>query len=160
MTKLKNSNCDKTQIVTKNQIVTKLNGKKKNFKMWQYSNCEKKLKNSNYDNSRPPIVTKLENSNFKFQFMKKTTLKWSLSKNILTPWQVMRCSLGSVLRFLDFFYLPFKEALITLPNPPIHNLPLYMAVTIEPIMLTKIWTLRLSFKLALSAKAWQRFHNF
>ena len=34
----------------------------------------------------------------KSQFMNKKTLKWSFSRNILTPWQPMRCSLGSVLR--------------------------------------------------------------
>ena len=37
--------------------------------------------------------------------MKKKTLKGSFSKIILTPWQPMKCSLGSVLRFLGCFFL-------------------------------------------------------
>ena len=40
----------------------------------------------------------------KSQFMRrKKTLKRSFSKNILTPWQQMRCSLGSVLQFSRCF---------------------------------------------------------
>ena len=37
--------------------------------------------------------------------MTKDTLEWSLSKNILTPWQPMRCSLGSFSRFLQCFHV-------------------------------------------------------
>ena len=109
VTKLKlwqSSNCDKTQFVTK-------------LKLWQNSNCETKIKNSNVTTQ---TVTKPENSyydktpnlklwqNLKSNLDKleiwqisikktKKTLNWSFSKNILTPWQPMRCSLGSVLRF-------------------------------------------------------------
>ena len=48
-----------------------------------------KLQNSNYDKTQ--IMTKLKNSNCdnskydKSQFMKKTTLKGSISNNIVTP---------------------------------------------------------------------------
>ena len=137
MTKLKNSNGDKTKKLklwqnsktqnVKNLIVTKL-------KFWQNSNCDKtlnvtrlkmwqtqfvtklktqiliKLKNSKCDktqklkvwqNWKTQLVTKLKYD--KSQFMTKNTLKESFSKNILTPWQPMRCSLGSFLRFSRYF---------------------------------------------------------
>ena len=91
----KNSNCDKTQIVTK-------------LKLWQNSNC---------DNIK--IVTKLENTNCnktrKLELwhnlevwkvsIKKKKFKGSLNKKILTPSQPMRCSLGSVLRFSQCFFI-------------------------------------------------------
>ena len=100
MTKLKNSNCDKTQKLkfwqnSKTQIVTKLKkhffNKIQKLKLWQYSKTQ--------------IVTKLKNSNCdKTQFMKKkTTLKGPFSKNNLTPWQRMRCTLGSVLRSCNVY---------------------------------------------------------
>ena len=69
--------------IWKTQIMTKLNtshcDKTQKLKLWQ---------NLNYDNSR---------------FMKNKNLKGSFRQNILTPWQPMRCSLGSVLRFLRCF---------------------------------------------------------
>ena len=71
MSKLKNSNWDKTQ----------------KLKLWQ--------------NSKTEIVTNLNYQ--KSQFEKKKTLKVSFSKNILTHWQPMRCSVGSVLQFLRCF---------------------------------------------------------
>ena len=73
MTKLNNSKCDQTQIVTK---LKNSNCDKPSLKLWQ---------NLYYDKS---------------QFMSRTTnLYGSFNKNILTPWLPMRCSLGSVLRF-------------------------------------------------------------
>ena len=122
VTKLKNSKCDKTQLATKlklwqnsncdkTQVVTSLKLWEKNQKL----KCDKtwivtKLENLNYDNSKTN-VTKLQKLKLgqnleydKSQFMKtKKTLKESFSKNILTPWQLMRCSLGSVLRFSRCF---------------------------------------------------------
>ena len=92
-----NSNCDKFQIVTK-------------LKLYKNSNCDKtwKLKNSNceeknqklkfWQNSKTWIVTKLESWQIS-SYEEKLILKGSFSKNILTPWQPMRCSLGSVLQF-------------------------------------------------------------
>ena len=122
--KLKNSNCDKSRIVTKlklwqnpncdkTQVVTKL-------KLWIKPNCEEKNKNTQCDKTQ--IVTKLENSYYdktqklelwqnlkydKSQFMKKTTLKGSFCKHMLTPRQPIICSLGSVLRFLQCFSTTF-----------------------------------------------------
>ena len=58
VTKLENSNYDKTQIMTKLQ-----------------TNIMTKHKNTNCDNLKYD----------KYQFMKKTTLKGSFSNNILTP---------------------------------------------------------------------------
>ena len=97
----KNSSCDKTQIVTKPKLWEKNKLKKMTkLKLWQNlktqimtkhntSNCDKTqklnffLQNLKYDKS---------------QFMKKKNFKGSVSKNIMTPWQSMRCSLGSVLQ--------------------------------------------------------------
>ena len=78
VTKIQNLNCEKLKLCqnSKTQIVTKL----------KISNCEKKL---SYDKS---------------QFVTYDTLKGSFSKNILTPWQVMRFSQGSCLRFSRYFY--------------------------------------------------------
>ena len=128
MTILKNSNCDPTPIVTK-------------LKLWQNSNCDKKqiVTNSNCDKSQ--IVTTLQlwqNSNWgrknsktqyvtqltlwqnlkydKCQFKKKLNLKGSFSKNILTPWQLSRCSLGSVLRFPHCFFTAMFWAKIFTPQ--------------------------------------------
>ena len=101
---------------TKSQIVTKL-------KLWQNSNCDKtqnvtKLKL--WPSSKTQIVTKLKKSNCdktqklklwqninydQYQFMKKDTSEWSFSRNILTPWQPMRCSLGSFSWFSQFFHM-------------------------------------------------------
>ena len=85
--------CDKTQIVTKNQIVKKK--KNKNKSIWQNWTCDKtgELKlwqNLKYDKSQ---ITKIG----------------SFSKNILTPWQLMRCSLGSVLRFSQSFTINYDK---------------------------------------------------
>ena len=110
-TKLNYSNCNKTQKVKlwqnfkKNHVVIKLN-------LWQKLNCDNtqivtKLKL--WQKSKTQILTKLKNSNCyktqilklwqnityeKSQFMTKETLKWSVSQNILTPWQTMSCSLA------------------------------------------------------------------
>ena len=51
-----------------------------------------------WQNLRTQIVTKLKILQNLIKKEKKT-LKWSFSKNSLTPWQPMRCSLGSVLQF-------------------------------------------------------------
>ena len=87
--------------------------------MWQNLNCDKtqivtKLKNLKRDN--PYIVTKLKNLivrrlknlNGDKTWIRKNVnvwsrenLKGSFSKNILTPKQPMRCSLGRVLQFLQ-----------------------------------------------------------
>ena len=98
VTKIKlwqNSHCDKNQNVTKlelwpkTQIVTTL----QKIKLWQNSKL-KLWQNINYDKS---------------QFMTKYTLEWAFIKNILTPWQPMRCSLSSFLQFLQCFHIwPFK----------------------------------------------------
>ena len=112
VTKLKlwqKSNCDKTQNVTtlklwqnfKTQIVTKL----------KQSNCDKNLiviklkmsRNSNCDKTQKLKLwqnLKYDKSQF---IMKKKYLTGSFSKNILTPWQPMICSLGSVLQFSQCF---------------------------------------------------------
>ena len=138
MTKLKNSLCDKTQklIMWQNSTCDKL-------KLWQNSNCEGK--NQKLKSDKTQIVTKLENSNYdnsklkfwqnfkkklklgqnlkynKYQFLKtKKTLRGSFSKNILTPRQPMRCSLGSVLRFSQSIYPP-------LLTPPTCPYPLYQS---------------------------------
>ena len=72
VTKLENSNCDNTQIVTKlkkTQNLTKLN-------LLQNSNCDKTKKNK--------FLHKLNCDKSKLK-MKKKTLECSLRKNILTP---------------------------------------------------------------------------
>ena len=76
-----------------------------------------KLEKSNYDTTK--IITKLKTKilwpnsklklgqnlkNYTFQFMKKTTYEGPFSNNILTTWQPMRCSLGSVLRLSRCFF--------------------------------------------------------
>ena len=77
MTKLNNSKCDQTQIGTK---LENSSSDETFLKLWQILN---------YDES---------------QFRRrKTNLKESFSKNILTPWQPMLCSVGSVLRFSRCF---------------------------------------------------------
>ena len=103
-----NMNCDKTLMVIK-------------LKWWQNSKCDK-LKM--WPNSKTQIVTKQKKLNCDktqklkvwqnisydtSQFMTKDILEWSVSKNILTPWQPMRFSLGSFLRFSRCFHTcPFK----------------------------------------------------
>ena len=73
--------------------------------MWQNSNCDKTQKLILWQNLQIQIVTKLEW--WQISIYKRTkTLRGSFSKNILTPWQPMRCSLGSVLRFSKCFFLP------------------------------------------------------
>ena len=131
--KLENSKCDKTQLVTKlklwqnsncdkTQVVTKL-------KWWPNSNCEKKIKNLNvtklrlWQNLRTQIMTTLKLNlwqNLKTEigtkleiwqiliYEDKKNLKWCFSRSILTPWQPMRCSLGSVLRFSRCFLTTWK----------------------------------------------------
>ena len=115
----KNSNCDATQIVMKfknsngewtqnweTQILTNLKMCRKKLKMWPNSNCGR-TQNSNYDktqklklwqNTETQIVTQLEI--WLISGYEEKNFKGSFSKNILTPSQVMRCSLGSVLQFL------------------------------------------------------------
>ena len=95
VTKLKNSNCEKTQKLKLGQnlltqIVAKL--KNSNCDQTKNSNCDKtqKLKwrvNLNYDNS---------------WFLNK---KLTFSRNILTPWQPMRCFLGRVLHYCNVFHI-------------------------------------------------------
>ena len=116
MTKLKKSNCDKTKktqhfeksslensICDNTQVVTTL-------KLWQKSKCDKtqivtkihKLKL--WQNSKTQIVTKPELWQI-VVYDNKKYFKWSFSRNILTPWQPIRSSLGSVLQFsLCFFF--------------------------------------------------------
>ena len=104
---------------SKTQFVTKL--KKK-------SRCYKTQEHRLRQNSKSQIVTKPKNSIFdrtpklkllerkktqlklwqklkydKSPFMQKKILTGSFIKNILTPWQPKRCSLGSVLRFSQCF---------------------------------------------------------
>ena len=79
-----NLKCDKTHIVTKlrNLFVKKLKS----------SNCDKYW-----------ILTKVH-------IWKRKKLKGSFSKNILTCWQPMRCSLGSVLQFSRCFRLEHRSS--------------------------------------------------
>ena len=100
-----NTNCDKSQVVT-------------TLKLWQNSNCEQKISKSLnwtklklWQNSKNQIVTKLINPNCdktgnmtNLNLRRKLNLKGSFIKNILTPWQPMRCSLGSVLQFSQCFW--------------------------------------------------------
>ena len=113
MTKLKlwqNSSCDKTQIVIKlklwqtlscdkTQIVTAQIVKKKkiNNLKCDNSNCDKTQYLKWWQNSKTQIVTKLQNSNCDKMWI------IIISKNIMTPWQPMRCSLRSNLRFSQCF---------------------------------------------------------
>ena len=110
MTKLRlwqNSYCDKTQIVKKlkswekikNSNVTKLrlcqNSRTQiitiqKLKLWQ------NLKNWNWEKTR-------NMTNLNLCKIYEKTGKGCCSKNILTPWQPMRSSLSSVLRFLRCF---------------------------------------------------------
>ena len=114
-----NINCDKTLIVIK-------------LKWWQNSKCDKtqnvtKLKNSNCDKTKKSNCDKTQklklcpNNNYDIsQFLTKDILEWSVSKNILTPWQAMRCSLGSFLRFSQCFHTcPFKLSKSTIQILPI-----------------------------------------
>ena len=81
----------------KNLNVTKL----KNLNFKKNSNCDKTQKLKLWQNFSK-LWQNLNND--KYQFMiRKTILKGSFSKNILTPWQLMWCSLGSVLRFSQCF---------------------------------------------------------
>ena len=72
MWQLKNSNCDKTQIL----------------KLWQ--------------NSETKIETKLKNQN-----IKKKSCKKFFGNNNLTPWLLIRCFWGSLLRSRDVFHSIF-----------------------------------------------------
>ena len=75
-------NCDKTQ----------------KLKLWQNSKTQivTILKKKLWQNSKTQIVTKLELWQI---LIYEKSLKRSFIKNIWTPWQPMRCSYGSVLRF-------------------------------------------------------------
>ena len=79
--------------------------------MWQNSNWDKTQKVKLGQNSKTPIVTNLKNSNcdktwimtnLNFQEEEEKTWKGSFSRSILTPWQPMRWSLGSNLRFSNW----------------------------------------------------------
>ena len=111
--KLKNSNCDKTW---KLKFWWKAKTKKKTskLKMWQDSKTLVMTKLNTTKCDQTQIVIKLKNSNcdrtslkfwqnlnyYKSQFIRrKTYIKQSFNKNILTPWQPMRCSPGSVFVF-------------------------------------------------------------
>ena len=82
------------------------------LKLWEKNTQTQNVTNLKlWQNWRTQIVTKLKNSNvdktwnmtnFNLRRRKKT-LKASFSKNILTPWQPMGCSLGSVLQFSRCF---------------------------------------------------------
>ena len=123
MTKLTNSNCVKTQKLklwqlkssnyNKSQIMTKFKnsncGKTQVLKLWeknQKNPIETKL--NLYQNSKYQIVTKVKNSNrYKTQTMTNLNLwggklKGSFSRKNLTPWQAMRCTLGSILASHNF----------------------------------------------------------
>ena len=106
MKKLKISNCDNTQ----------------KLKLWQnlIIKIVTKLRNPNCVKLNTQIVTQLKNSNCdttkklklwqnlnygQSWFMKnKNTLRGSIRQNILTHWQPMRCSLGSVCNLATFCY--------------------------------------------------------
>ena len=118
-----NLSCDKTQMVT-TQIVIKVKfGQNCEEKTKKKTLCDKtqivtKLKNSNYhktkklkmwQNSRTQIMTRLKTQNvtkleiWHLKLWIKKNFKRAFIKNILTPGQPMRCSLGSVLRFSQCF---------------------------------------------------------
>ena len=100
--KLENSNCDKTQTVTKlkklkfwqnskPQIVTKLKN----------SNCDKTQKLKLWQKPKTQIVIKIKSLNVnKNQIVVIVT---SLSKNNLTPWKPIRCSCGQLFAILAMF---------------------------------------------------------
>ena len=125
--KLKLWQCSKTKIVSKTQIVIKLklwwhsktqivrilkksnNNKIQKPKMLKKSKCDKtwKLKlwqNSNSNCDKTQNVTKLEI--LQISIIEDFFFNESFSKNIFTPWQLMRCSLSSVLRFSLCFNNP------------------------------------------------------
>ena len=96
-----NSYCNLSQVVT-------------TLKLWQNSNCEKKTQQlKKWTNSKWDKTQKLklwQNLKYdKHQFKKIKTLTGSLSKNMMTPWQLMRCSLGSVLQFLRCFWYQYLD---------------------------------------------------
>ena len=66
-----------------------------------------KLKKVNCDKTQ--LTTKL---NLWQNSIYDNTLKESFSKNYLIPWQQMRCSLGSLLRFLQCFFFQIPYPLI------------------------------------------------
>ena len=84
--KLKNSNCDKTQ----------------KHKLWQNSNCDKTEQLIMWQNSSCD-KTQIGQNKKKSKLVK--TLSRLLSKHILTPWHLMICSLGSILRLSQCFIL-------------------------------------------------------
>ena len=88
--KLKNPNPDKTQVVTK-------------LKLWQNSNFDKIKKNSNCDKTQKLKMWQLVLLQILIYEEKKKNVKGYFNKNILAPWQPMRCSLGSVLKSCNIF---------------------------------------------------------
>ena len=96
-----NINCEKLKLwggkKSKTPSVTKL-------KLWQNSNSDydKTQKLKLWQNSKTPMVTKFELWQISIYGDKKN-LKGPCSKNLLTPWQLTRCSLGGVLQFLQCF---------------------------------------------------------
>ena len=101
------------------QIVTKI-------KIWQKFNCDQTQKLKLWPNSTNLIVTKLKKlklwQNFiydKSHIMTKDTLKGYFRKNILTPWQPMRCSLCSFSWFsrcFPFLISPTSDAVPPWPT--------------------------------------------
>ena len=87
MWQLKNSNCDKTQIVRKLKL-----------KLWQNPKTHIVTKR------KTQMVTKLKNSNPDNSISDKT-LKKSFGKNNLTPQPPMRCTLGSILWSREVYQL-------------------------------------------------------
>ena len=87
MTKLKNWNCEKKRRKRSSHC-----DKTQELKLWRNSNC--------YKTEKTQIVRKL---NLWQNSIYDKTLKESFSKNYLTPWQPMRCSLGSFPRCLAIF---------------------------------------------------------
>ena len=72
--------------------------------MWHKFNCEKTVELKLWQNQKK--LKLWQNLGYdKSQFKNKKTSKDSFSKNILTPWQPMRCFLGTVLQISQrFFY--------------------------------------------------------
>ena len=109
--KLKYSNCDKTK--KKLKLWQKSKSDKKNsktqngtkFKGWQNLRTQSmmKLKNWNSDKSQKLQLWQNLKDDKSHLMKKKKYLTESFSRNILTPWQPMRCSLCSVLRFSRCF---------------------------------------------------------
>ena len=95
----------------KNQNVVKLklrqNSRTQFMTKLKKSKCDKTKKIKLLQNLKVKLWQNLKKYNF--NLLRRINLKWSLSKNILTPWQPIWWSLGSVLRFLQHYLIVYKK---------------------------------------------------